>query len=108
MVRPNQVARGVRVKLNSNFNINSLPDRYLACEPVLFIEDSHVYNDVQGQSVWIKGGSLTNSGPVYLSEIDLEFPVPETPLYSHETIEYNKNISEFQNLISVQLLWYVF
>lgn len=35
MVKSNQVARGVRVKLNNSFEINSLSDKYLACEPIL-------------------------------------------------------------------------
>ena len=34
MIKSNQVARGVRVKLNSNFTIKSLSDKYLACEPI--------------------------------------------------------------------------
>lgn len=79
-MKRNQVANGVRVKLNSTFEIKSLSDKYLACEPILFISDSHIYNDSQGEYVWIKGGSLTNSGPAYLTELDLEFPVSEVPL----------------------------
>ena len=97
MVKQNQVARGVRVKLNSNFEINSLSDKYLACESILFIDDSHVYNDVNGYYVFIKGGSKTNSGTVYLNEIDLEFPITDSPLYSHETIDYNQDLSRFKN-----------
>ena len=97
MVKSNQVARGVRVKLNSNFTIKSLSDKYLACELILFISDSHIYNDVKGEYIWIKGGSLTNSGIAYLTELDLEFPVSETPLYSHETIDYNKDLSNFKS-----------
>jgi hypothetical protein len=97
MVKSNQIARGVRVKLNSDFEINSLSDKYLACELILFIDDSHIYNDQKGEYVFIKGGSLTNSGIAYLSELDLEFPISENPLYSHETIDYNKDLSKFKN-----------
>ena len=50
-------------------------------ETVLFIDYHGVMNDSTGEYVYIKGGSLTNSGIVYLTEIDLEFPVPEKPLY---------------------------
>lgn len=100
MVKPNQVARGVRVKLNENFKINSLSDKYIACEPILFMQENHCYSDtIGGEYVFVRGGSLTNSGAVYLKEIDLEFPVPETPLYSHETIDYNQDLSRFKNNI---------
>jgi hypothetical protein len=63
----------------------------------LFISDSQIYNDSQGEYVWIKGGSLTNSGPAYLTELDLEFPVSEVPLYSHELIDYKKDLSTYKN-----------
>lgn len=97
MIKINQVARGVRVKLNSTFEIRSLSDKYLACEPILFICESHIYNDQNGKYVFIKGGSLANSGAAYLSELELEFPISETPLYSHETIDYNKDLSQFKS-----------
>ena len=99
MVKPNQVALGVRVKLNNSFKIVSLGTKWLACEPILFISDRHVYNDEHGQYVHIKGGSKTNSGIAYLTEIDLEFPVSDSPLYSHETIDYNQDLSRFQNTL---------
>lgn len=97
MIKFNQVAKDVRVKLNSTFEIKSLSDKYLACESVLFISESHTYNTQKGDYVWVKGGSLTNSGAVYLTELDLEFPHIEVPLYSHETIDYNKDLSQFKN-----------
>lgn len=82
MVKENQVAQGVRVKLNENFEQKCLGDKYLVeQESVLFISDGHIYNDVNGKYVFIKGGSLTNSGYAYLDQLDLEFPVPEKPLY---------------------------
>jgi len=96
-MKSNQVAKDVRVKLNSNFQIKSLSDKYLACEPTIFICESHIYNDQKGEYVFIKGGSNTNSGIAYLSELDLEFPISETPLYSHETIDYNRDLSQFKN-----------
>ncbi len=98
-MKQNEVARGVRVKLNSNFEIKSLSDKYLACEPILFICESHTYNDEKGLYTWVRGGSLTNSGCVYLTELDLEYPTPEIPLYSHEKINYNKDLSEFKNYL---------
>lgn len=97
MINPNQVARHVRVKLNSNFEIKSLSDKYLACELVLFISDSHIYNDTKGKYIFISGGSHTNSGVAYLDELDLEFPIGETPLYFHTTIDYNQDLSRFKN-----------
>jgi hypothetical protein len=99
MIKINQVARGVRVKLNSTFEIKSLSDKYLACEPILFICESHIYNDQRGEYVFIKGGSLTNSGVAYLSELDLEFLVPETPLYSHEIVDYGKDLPQFKSYL---------
>lgn len=97
-MKTNQVARGVRVKLNNTFEINSLSDKYLACEPILYIGDSHIYNDsYKGDYVFISGGSHTNSGIAYLSELDLEFPISNAPLYSHETIDYNQDLSRFKN-----------
>jgi hypothetical protein len=99
MIKSNQVARGVRVKLNSTFEIKSLSDKYLACEPIIFICESHIYNDRKGEYVFIKGGSLTNSGIAYLTELDLEFPINEVPLYSHETINYNKDLTRFKSYL---------
>jgi len=98
-MKTNQVAKDVRVKLNSTFEIKSLSDKYLACEPILFIAESHIYNDQKGDYVFIKGGSLTNSGICYLTELDLEFPISETPLYSHENIDYNKDLSNFKTAL---------
>lgn len=80
-MKTNQVAYGVRVKLKDNFEKKCLGDNYLAEEQVLFISEGHVYNDQRGEYVMIKGGSLTNSGYAYLDELELEFPVPEKPLY---------------------------
>lgn len=97
MIKLNQIARGVRVKLNSNFEINSLSDKYLACEPILYIEESHTYNDRKGDYIFIKGGSHTNSGIAYLDELDLEFPIGDNPLYLHDTIDYNQDLSRFKN-----------
>jgi hypothetical protein len=98
MVKPNQVARGVRVKLNNTFEINSLSDKYLACEPILIIRDNHIYNDsYKGDYVFIEGGSHTTSGTAYLSELELEFPILDKPLYSHETIDYNQDLNRFIN-----------
>jgi hypothetical protein len=97
MIKPNQVARGVRVKLNTNFEINSLAHHYLACEPILFIDDSHIYNDSQGPYVFLRGGSRLNSGIAYLNQIELEFPIPESPLYSNSDIDYLQDLSRFKN-----------
>lgn len=97
MIKPNQVAKDVRVKFNSNFQIKSLSDKYLACEPILYIAENHVYNDWKGYYVIVRGGSHTNSGTAYLDELDLEFSIGEQPLYSHETIDYNQDLSRFKS-----------
>lgn len=82
MIKQNQIARGVRVKLNSNFKVKCLGDKYLLDEPVLFLADEKPFNDSDGYYCFVRSGSLTNSGRVYLDEMDLEFPIPELPLYS--------------------------
>lgn len=81
MVKLNRIAYGVRVKLNSNFEERCMGDKYLKEERILFIADEKPYNDSKGYYVNVRGGSLVNSGQVYLNEIDLEFEVPEYPLY---------------------------
>lgn len=80
-IKHNQIAYGVRVKLNANFEEKCLGDKYLKDETVLFISESKAYNDMKGDYVTLRGGSLTNSGYAYLNELDLEYPVPERPLY---------------------------
>lgn len=30
-------------------------------------------------------------------KLDLEFPIGENPLYSHDTIDYNQDLSRFKN-----------
>ena len=60
-MKTNQVARNVRVKLNNTFEINSLSDKYLACEPILYIADSHIYNDsYKGDYVFISCTTTTS------------------------------------------------
>lgn len=80
-IKNTQVAYGVRVKLNDTFEEKCLGDQYLKDETVLFIQEEKCYNDTKGEYVMIRGGSLMNSGRAYLSELDLEFPVPDKPLY---------------------------
>lgn len=81
MIKTSKIAYGVRVKLNENFEEKCLGDKYLKDEPVIFIADPKVYNDSYGDYVYIRGGSLTNSGYAYLDQLELEFDVPEHPLY---------------------------
>lgn len=88
-IKKNQIAYGVRVKLNDQFVQKCLGDMYLKQEPTLFISEGHTYNDPFGEYVHIKGGSLINSGYSYLNELDLEFPVPEKPLYSLDEASSN-------------------
>lgn len=68
-----EVARNVRVKFNSNFKEKSLADKYIMEEPIIFISENHVYNDLNGEYVFVKGGSRINSTTAYLTELDLEF-----------------------------------
>lgn len=57
MVKKEEIARGVRVKLNENWVEKCLADKYLAEEPVIYIRDNYTYNDTKGEYVHIQGGS---------------------------------------------------
>ena len=81
MVKLNRIAYGVRVKLSSEFQEKCLGDKYLKDETVLWISCEKAMNDSHGYYVNITGSSLINSGYAYLNELDLEFEVPEKPLY---------------------------
>ncbi len=77
-IKKEQVALHVRVKLNETFQVNSLADKYLKEEEWLFISDGHLYNDVHGgYYVHVHGASGCNSGDAYLSELELQYPIPE-------------------------------
>lgn len=94
MIKKNNIAYGVRVKLNDKFTVKCLGDKHLKDEKVLFISDEKASNDSRGYYVHIKGGSLLNSGYAYLDELDLEFEVPVIPLYDlrgEETTETEKS-----------------
>lgn len=69
---------------NENFKPRCLGDNYLLQEAVVYIADAKVYNDSHGEYVNLRGGSHVNGGYAYLDEIDLEFPVSDTPLYYYE------------------------
>jgi len=98
-IKKNEVAKGVRVKLNSNFTPKCLGDEYLQCEQVIYIAEGHTYNDQKGDYVNLNGGSRTNSGYAYLDQLDLEFPYEgiqypvnykKTPLFKKEWIGFTK------------------
>ena len=80
-IRKKEVALGVRVVLNDNWETKCLGDQYLQDEKVLYISDGKVYNDQKGDYVHIGGGSHTNGGYAYLDQLDLEFdynqPIPQ-------------------------------
>jgi hypothetical protein len=76
MIKSNEVARGVRVVLNSEFVEKCIGDRFLKEEEFLFIEEASVYNDPNGAYVHIKGASRINSGYAYLNQLDLQYPIP--------------------------------
>ena len=99
MVKRSEIQKGIRVILNENFKVKSLSDQYLSEEPAIFIADGHIYNSIDGDYIFIKGGSCINSGIAYLTEIDIEFPFPETPLYLPDVNCYNDYInSEIEKL----------
>ena len=84
MIKKNQVALHVRVKLNDKFKPKCLGEKYLIKDEVIYISDQHVYNDSVGEYVHIGGYSKTkiegesiyiNSGYAYLDQLDLEFPI---------------------------------
>lgn len=88
-IKRNEIARGVRVKLNSNFIPKCLGDEYLQCEEVIFIAEEKPYNDQKGDYVFLRGGSGINSGYAYLDQLDLEFPYSDNvrhPVYYRNDI----------------------
>lgn len=82
MIKKKEVAKGVRVRFNENWEEKSIGDKYLSQEPVIFISEANIYNDSEGEYVMLKGGSYINSGYARLDQLDLEFPMPERPMYS--------------------------
>jgi hypothetical protein len=97
MVNKRNIAIGVKVKLNSSFKEKCIGDKFLRFEPILFISDSFIMNDEAGESVYINGGSLGNSGRVYLTEIDLEFDYHKPQYYfddNNEIVWLNKKENE--------------
>ena len=80
-IKQNCVAYGVKVKLNDQFEEKCIGDQFLKLETVLWIDSHKVFNNQKGEYVTIRGGSLVSSGYAYLNELDLEFEIPDTPLY---------------------------
>lgn len=99
MIQENQIAKDVRVVLNEKFSSKCLGDEHLAEEKMLYIQDGHKYNDVNGTYIWIKGGSRTTSGTVYLHQIDLEFPISEKPHYTTANFPHRTAFESIQNIV---------
>lgn len=100
MIHTNQVAKDVRIVLNSNFKIKSISDKHLSLEKMLFIQDGHIFNDSTGDYVFVKGGSKTTSGAVYLNEIDVEFAISEKPHYCHsDDLPIRTAFESIQNIV---------
>lgn len=72
-IKRDEVALGVKVVLNDEFQDKCIGDAYLKTEKVIYISDASIYNDSKGQYIHLRGGSHTNGGYAYLNEIDLEF-----------------------------------
>lgn len=72
-IKKSEIAVGVRVVLNENWEEKCLGDKYLKDEKVLYISEEAPYHDAKGWYVMISGGSHTNSGYAYLDQLDLEF-----------------------------------
>ena len=97
MIKKNQVARGVRVRLNEKWEEKSIGDKYLAQEPIIFISEENIYSTPDGDCVMLKGGSLTNSGYARLDQLDLEFPIPMKPMYNN-----HKDMSKVEAALLLQ------
>jgi hypothetical protein len=80
MVRKEQVALHVRVKLNENYRLQSILDRhYLKNQEdgfVIYICDPKPITDLNITSVWIKSEGLIIH-LVNTDELDLEFPIEQ-------------------------------
>lgn len=83
MIKKSQVALHVRVKLNDEFKPKCPGEEYLIKDRVIFIADNHVYNDLIGEYVHLKGYTdkddeesiFMNAGYAYLNQLELEFPI---------------------------------
>lgn len=73
MIKRSEVALGVRVVFNKDYQVKCLGDKHLASDPFKYINEAKVYNDQNGDYVRIAGSSHTTSGYAYLHELDLEF-----------------------------------
>jgi|SRR5690349_21140505 len=94
-MKKSEVAKNVRVVLNSSFKIKSLADECILQEPIVFIVSEEVYNDREGDYVFIKGGSFLNNATAYLTELDLEFPINDSPLYFTVDHSWREGAVEF-------------
>ena len=72
-IKKSEIALGVRVVLNDNWQEKCLGDRFLKDEKVIYISEEAPYHDERGWYVMLRGGSHTNGGRAYLDELDLEF-----------------------------------
>jgi len=77
MITKDQVAKHVRVKFTKDFEPSSISQENLMTENVIYIRDKQISNDSTGEYVWVRGISKLNSAPVYLSELELEFPIED-------------------------------
>lgn len=73
MIKRNQCAADVIVKLLPSYSPNSLSDKYLLQEEQLYMQDGNVYNDISGEYIFVSGCSGFNSGTVYLRDLELAY-----------------------------------
>lgn len=73
MLKVENVAIGIRVKLNSDFKPKNENDENLKKEDIIFISDNKCYKDDKGEFVNIMCDSLLISSYAYLNELELEF-----------------------------------
>lgn len=71
MIKPNQCAADVQVKVVDGYKPKSLSHKYLVEEDMLYLTDGNVYNDTSGSYVFVSGSSGFNSGTMYLRDLIL-------------------------------------
>lgn len=77
-MKRNRVAAGVRVRPNHLFEQKCIADKFfIEQETEWFLPDGHIYNDVKGEYVFVKGASLLTSTTCYLEQLDVVHDVLE-------------------------------
>lgn len=82
MIYRNEVAKGVRVRLNKNWRPETPSEIELEKEPVLFIVSPLVTTIFGEDTISVMSGSFLYYTQIQLRHLVMEYPTPTKPLYS--------------------------